>query len=710
MNNKIKFVFTFVSILTFLLVLSCSIDKPKAPNFETEFSIPISSKIYLMSELADDEENLFIDENNDFGFLIEGEFDTVKANEVLKYDESLRSNGAFEIDAFKINATDTLTDSSLTIVKFWEQAAQSVGEVIPIQPFDFAITSDKAIIYEFEEFTSVTIDTGYVVMMIENHLGVPLGTPLTITLRDLNANNQVVGTFDFNEGIPNGANRVMRIDLAGKQVSNRVVVELSGSSPGSGEQSVEIDLEEQRAIINIAVSRLQATNAIARIPELNLDRSDWLNLNDETDEISMIEAEFDKCLLNIFVKSYLELNSNFNLIIENIFDSDGKTLQIPIYLEKNGSVDLNRSLDGWFLKSDVSISELEPRIKIRAEGTTESTGKNMAVVSSRDSISVSTTMADVKLKFVRGAINRLEVEMDTTEQDLDFDFDMPQIKFRQTEVSLNVYNNIAFPLELNLTFRGQKNTGEQERYEFRQKSVEPAVVPAGQQSSQQVLTRFSIDDENFDRLINMSPDKITIEGSAFIGKHGYISQIHENDFVYGKFTLRAPFEISFEDTVLNVDTTFIQISPPDWNTPKAENIDYELESELTEDILSGDVWAVFENKLPIAATAIVRIDTSLERLYQKTGCLVVRSAGLRAGVKNMDGLIEKAQVDTLDFHLTNEEMQLFKNDSDLPKMVYIGIQMDLEGSQGEYIKIYPDDYIAIRKSYFRFRYLIKNED
>lgn len=155
-----------------------------------------------------------------------------------------------------------------------------------------------------------------------------------------------------------------------------------------------------------------------------------------------------------------------------------------------------------------------------------------------------------------------------------------------------------------------------ERYDFRQRIIEPTVVVAGQEQPQEKLTTFFITDDRFNNLMNVIPDFFSISGAALVGQWGTIGQIRQRDFFYGTYSFKATFDICFEDTCINLDTTYIQINPcDDWQEPKQKYIDHEIEADLTRKLLDGRFLASIENHLPIATEAVIKIDSSFSNLF-----------------------------------------------------------------------------------------------
>lgn len=707
MDKMILFRIFFVSLMFW--GLTCTIKSPESPSFESNLAIPITTRSYYMWKLAEDEENLYADETN-FGFTIQGELDTVFVADNLKQDDPLTDNGMFQIGTFKLDYSDTLVDSSNTLAKLWPPAVKNQGNEIPVLPFDFNISFENKIQPFSSRYEIIEIDSGFVFLQLSNHLGFPLGQPLTVTLGCWKNGFPIeIKTVVQENQIDSGADEILRFDLTGKELTNRLFFRIQGNSPGSGTRLVAIDSLQQKLMMQMFLGKIRAKLATGQIPVLPLEKSDWLYLTDETDQISMVESRFKKADLVLNVKSYLNLNSNFDLISNHFHDPQNSPLLIPINLPRRDSITITRPLDNWFLRADVSEGMAHPKIKILTNGYTEATGNRMETVSYKDSIVVEARIINAEMDYVRGTVNRLLIEMDSTTEKFEYDYELPDLKFRNTELQLNIYNRIAFPIELNLSFIGKREAQSVERYEFRRRVIEPAVVVAGEESAQEKVTTFTVSDNRFNNLLSVIPEYITINGSALVGNWGTIGQIRQDDFIYGNYTFRAPFDVSFEDTIVNLDTTYLNINPQNWSEPKPDYIGHEISADFTEKMLGGQFRAVIENHLPITAEAIIKIDSSITRIFSSPDVLIEKRLDLFAGATSESGRVIRASCDTLKFDLSTSELEHFKNATQKPKSLMILIQFKLSGTKGQYVKVFRDDYLSIKESYLIIRYLLNEK-
>lgn len=709
MLHSVKSIIYIAICVLAIIFFYCSIQSPEAPEFESQLNVPVTIKYYYMRELAEDEKNLYVDDKNNFGFLVEGELDTVRASEVLKYEEPIGDNGGFQIGLFRIAAPDTLRDSSLTIASLWPYANNLNGQNVSIEAFDFSVDKNQVKFEQSKEFRSVSIDTGHLSLGLTNKLAIPIGPPLTLLLWDMGLNSPI-GEFSFSQTILPGETAFESIGLSGKNITNNLSFELVGRSAGSQGETVLIDLAQQKIIVHLAISQLRASRAEARIPALNIKSSDWLSLDETSNETIIHKAKLASCELNLVVTSNLPMDSKFTMIFQHIVDEFNEPykisdLDIKAFKTKPVSTDLS----GYYIVPELDANGLNPRLKVLAGGVTTSTGNEIVTLALDDLIEVNASLDSITMEYVEGVINRYQVDLDTITQEIDFDYELPNLNFRNTELQLDIVNQIAFPIELNMSFWGRRHSGKLVKYEFRRKIIDQAAWTQGSVETTEKTTSFTVNDEQFDKFISFLPEHLTISGNALIGGYQTTGLIAEDNLIYGTYTLRAPFTFSFRDTVINFDTTYIQIKPDNWDEQQDNLVDYTIESTLTEDITSCEFWAVVENSLPLQAEVIVRMDTSETQVFSAAPCAIHKSVLINSGVIDNRGNVEKAVVDTLAFGITPDEIQLFKNNTNQPKIIVVGLQLSLQGTNGRFVNVSPDNYFAITKSFLKFRVAIKQD-
>lgn len=698
----------FAGLITGLLMVFCSIENPQMPVFESNLTIPVTSKIYAMRDLANDSKNLMVDQENRFGFCVDGKFDTIRALDILKFEDALEDRSTIQFGSYTYDLQYSFCDS-VNLDQFWPGAGTIGHQQLIIPGFDFSAKTNTGGTSAFADFRFIRIDSGYIHITITNHLPVPLGLSCTLLLKDLDISSSKVvdiGQAMLDSPLFPGTSVTKTIALAGKTITPALFAELCGRSSGSNGNQVQLNSQNQAVIVTMKLSQLSVKNSLARLPALPIDKFQWLQFDDPQNQVIVHKAKINSGRLHLKVRSFWNVGTEFMLTIEHFRDINRNTLKVPMRVADHGIITSEHDLSGWFLSSDLSQGPMQPRIKVTTNGLTNPTGLSMVSLAATDTLSLQAILEDIKLDYMFGIVNRVETELDSTSQGIDLNYDLPNFEFKNTEFHLNVYNRIAFPLEFNLSFNGYKKGAAKERFDFQQKMIDAASIPPNGDPPTEKMTKFLVKDPNFDRLLNSFPDRINVLGTAFIGRPGEIGYISKDDYVFGTYALRAPFEFTFEDTTINFDTTWLKINPPDWESSHTADSEYEIDGQILNDVQSGKFQAFFENKLPISTAVTIRMDTSEVLVFGNKACAFEKTVGIRSGEISAEGLVTQAKADTIVFELAKEELDLFKNRGDQPKTVVIGILLQFSGSNGQFITIQADDFIAIRKSYLSFVYRV----
>ena len=167
-----KLLLGIVVVLTFLTLSQCTIKKPEAPTWETQFVVPVINRTYYMEEIIEKigEGNLQIDDSGYVVFSITEELDTVNIDpENLSTDDlSFSVNkelGPIDIDAPAIDPVFL----SLSGLSGYGVSLPGDSAIIPDTTFE--VTSGMPGI---TTFSTATFSQGQVNIVIANALGITL--------------------------------------------------------------------------------------------------------------------------------------------------------------------------------------------------------------------------------------------------------------------------------------------------------------------------------------------------------------------------------------------------------------------------------------------------------------------------------------------------------------------------------------------------------
>ena len=83
MKNKYYSLFMLIVLALLTLIYACSLQNPKAPQWDLPLNIPLVDSTFTLQELVKNTDDIQVLENGLVGFHYEGDFDTTKVGEQL---------------------------------------------------------------------------------------------------------------------------------------------------------------------------------------------------------------------------------------------------------------------------------------------------------------------------------------------------------------------------------------------------------------------------------------------------------------------------------------------------------------------------------------------------------------------------------------------------------------------------------------------------
>jgi hypothetical protein len=179
MKNEFQFGAVVLSLMLasagFLLISGCSIEKPKAPSWDTTWQIPLVNKTYTSGELLEklSSDNIKIDSAGNSFFYIEKELDTLTLEEALSFADM---DTSFEKHVGNIKV---LTPDQQSVgLAFADYVTIASGEVA-----DTGMWVEKPLSSP-SSITAATIASGEQILRVSNNTGFDLDS-LVLEIRQL---------------------------------------------------------------------------------------------------------------------------------------------------------------------------------------------------------------------------------------------------------------------------------------------------------------------------------------------------------------------------------------------------------------------------------------------------------------------------------------------------------------------------------------------
>lgn len=570
-----KYILGLVVVVLFLTIVQCSFNKPEAPTWNTNFTLPLVNRTYHMEEILEkiDQPGLFVDSSGSIVFEFETVMDTVDV------DGELTATGFSDSFNEKVGPVDL-------------NPSNPPAEIITPVELGFALENVDipecwldTISLDFDpisEFSWAVLEPDTIFMLITNDFGVSLDTTI-INLYDDVYGFLLSSTVYDQEIPPDGLPVAIPLEVNG-QVTNDLLVRIICHTPGG--LSLSLTGKSIGAQADFA-DGVTVTSALARIPQIDLDFSDQFNL---TSGNSIHSAELASGTLQLDLINNSNLETTISLSIPDLV-SNSFPIDTVIYLPPQTSDIISYDLQGYSYVPAVANS-----VAVNAGvQTTATTG--MVVVDQNDSVQVNTILSNIDFISMTGIIEPTGADFDEAIA-LDIPDGFDSLQLLNAQLDLEIINGFSFPGTLNLIVTG--NNG-------RQLLIPSTAITAGNPDNP--VTTVIVAD-NLADFLNPVPTSVTVTGTAVFGDGITFGTVTRNDYVTSSLKLSSPLE-------------FILIGQPQFTgDTTGENLDDYDMKDITDNLVQAEYTSNIVNSLPIGVNIKLYMDPDQSQLNDVQADLV----------------------------------------------------------------------------------------
>lgn len=656
-----------IVLLLVFNVVSCSVEKPSAPSWDVDITVPLINKVYTMAEIAEDETALFVDSTGSVNFEVEAELDQYFVGDQLTLEDQQEDMG-IEMGTFTVEAPG----SEFTFIELQEiypEASNRDGETVVVPPFSFE--TQKRPLQDYESFSYVVIESGVAGLIVTNNLPVPLGPPLVLEIWDTDA-DVLVASESANAQVAPGETETFTFDLQGQRVPNRLSLKISGDSPGSNGQPVQIDAQSTFEM-EAEIGELTANEALARIPAQTVQETDEITISDS---VVVTEANIDNGSVEIAVAGDLPLDAWLICSLPDFVSPSGTALIDSFFIDRDFPAPHTINLSGFSLRPQTADFGQQP-IRVFWTARTVSTGSNMVLIRSTDTYQAGFAMQNVRFSSLSGMLNETTIDIEQSEIALDIPADLDNVVFETAQMELNIQNSIYFPAEIDLRLEGENESGDRSEL-FIKEVIQPAS-----QSGAPTMTTIVLNDGNssISDFISIVPKYLRVFGQVKLGNESWVGTVSRDDYINGTVTLRAPLALSFPAQSVESDPTELEI-------------DQDVREDIVENLANGSFFVKIRNHLPLGASVEFVFGNSEAELFDNP-ILQVGPVRVDGGVVDGSGFVQQERVSEITIDLTEAQMQTF-----LETPLFAGVRLQVDGTNGQTVKVLDSDSIQIQ-SYSR---------
>jgi len=437
----------------------------------------------------------------------------------------------------------------------------------------------------FDNYLTVTFESGAIHVRLVNNLAFPLGKPIYITLYDRTF-GATISELLFDEYIPaNGGEGEATFDLAGKTISNDMRVSIAGTIAGTGAQPVYLT-ENQGFDIYVDMEDLIATAAEAKIPSQSYSTMQYLDLS--TDSMVIEKAHVTSGFISLSIGSSFYLPIELDIIFPGVLNGNSQPMH-KVFTILSESVQ-----DILFDLSNTTITMANGLLAMDVTTTLLPRQDDYIRIRAGDRFAASAIVSDLQFSEITTTLNLVKTFPAVEKEIVKAGMELPQILLQQAVLTMDFYNNPA-AMTVNLDIEG-KNSGRQfagSHYTF--------AIPQGAHnqltiSGNNVLVNGIPGGSGTGllELVNLMPNRIVISSEADI----YDDHVTLNDQpVDIHYSVDVPMIFSLpEHTVMQSDTIALN-----YNDSHREQIERLQEVQLVFSVLNG---------LPLGGLLQVRVADS----------------------------------------------------------------------------------------------------
>jgi hypothetical protein len=646
-----------VVVFIFLTLTQCTIERPKAPQWDTQLTVPVVNRTYLMPELIEkiNQEGISLD-GNSVVFSISEDVDTF----AISAEELRTDDLAFSVSQPLGNVDLTPPSVDPLAVSYLDIAGLSAGVVLPVS------FSQDTVLPPLDEYSSISIVNGAAVLSIGNNLGLDLDTVI-LELYDYQS-GLLIGDTSFAGGLATGTSATATFDLGGKTLSNEFEVRLFCHTPGG----TVLSADNKSLTTDIGFAQpLTVSSAQASVPTLSRTFSQSVDLNESEPVQSAVLADGQ---LTLNISNNAEFDATVQLTLPDLI-YNGQPLVISRPVAGSGSIQVPVSLAGYELApQDQSIPQ---QIAVEVLAATDGSGGAIVAIDQSDSFAVTADLAGLQFASITGVFNNTAASIDPSTQSIDVPEGFDYVELQQAVLALEIENHFNLAGDISVTVVG--NNGKS----LSISGVIDAALPGTP------VTTLLIDSTVAD-FLNPLPSQIDISGSATFGDGSTVATINDADFVYAQVHVTAPLEVIIaQDTEVEADV-------------ESEDIDQEDIDVITDHVTEARFVYTIVNHLPLGVDVSIFLGGDSATLLSAPQVLIdglsVGAAPTVAGIVS-DTISTGQQTIILD----NADIQVLNNDT-----LFIGQQIILQGTGGQAVRLTGDDYVQV-SGYLEVEYRFDGE-
>ncbi|MFO7768295.1 MAG: hypothetical protein R6W82_04995 [bacterium] len=533
-----------VMFAALLLAGGCSLEEPSAPSWEIELNIPLSNTAYDLPEILPEDEFTATGPDSIYTLEVDGSIDPVRVTDEITVEGFDRRVGE-TVGDFTVPAPVDRS-AAFTLAELFPAAAGGYTGIIPAFTFP-TVTRDLT---PFEQYTQVTIDSGYVTLAVTNNTPVPIST-LQMRLLESGSETEVL-TADFSGAVPiagNGGTGVVRVSLAGVSMSNDLSIEMEGSSDGSGGDPVTVTGEEE-VVVEVSVSELKAASATGEVGAFSGSHTEEIDLDAQSE---IHAATFAGGSLQLEMTNQLPVDLDVAVAFPTLSNTAGSPCTVLLQARSGQTVSQGLDLSGWTLETEAQGNGVR-RVPVSVDFSSPGSVGEQVTMAAADSVVVHAVLDQLAISELRGVLNAETVPIEPSAQPLfeeeegNLLDELRKVGLSRVELELVVESGVDFPAQVDLDLTGRGGVPDPVTLDI-SFPIRPGGTPGMPVTSTYLIDGDSPDHQALLDFINAFPDSVEYSGEVTVGDAAYEGEVRQGAEVSGQMRFRTPLELTVNETL-----------------------------------------------------------------------------------------------------------------------------------------------------------------
>jgi len=644
--------FGFLLFITY----SCVPNSPELPEWETKWDVHLPLEDFTMVDAIDD--SLIFADTTDSGIpILKLEVsDTTERHEIKRSDlgiEGSTDNFSGTIGDYEVLDEETVSLDEVSVWELLPVDSSTVGDNLP--PYLDTDANPPAQRAEFTKFLKVETKTGKLVLSFHNNTFIAIRPGMEIQVNNDTINTDLIGTALFSNDIPAGATVESEpIDLTNITMYNKL--ELKYSVPVKGNDSstpLTPDDKKSSFFIDITVRNLVVNSAVAKIPELEYEKIDSVEIEEQ--DVKLKRGLIDKGSIKFTLTNHLPVSAVVEIVLPDVV-KDGQPFTMNYQLPAPGTETQTVDIKGYELFNHKSPGDYIEHFYYNIKSTTVAT-EDYIEVKSDDSISVDVERDSLIFSSFEGEIDTVNFDFDPVETDgIDmFDEIEGEVRLNALQMVLEFRNEINIPIYINMAITGYKmnETGNRVLDSVRIELKDQEILPSGIADKTIITLDKDSQSPSIVDLVAIKPDKIMVRGNGYAVGEG---SVNVGDGIQIFYRVESPLTVMLSDSLL---------ADRDIETITEEDIDEDMQKTITEEILEVSLNVDLENSMPLGVNALIILATDSTDLYSTvvndSSKKIVIDEIVDAGIVDNTGFVQTTTMEKISIPLSNTQLQIFKN-------------------------------------------------